>query len=124
MAAIAEGRIFRRLAEAEIQRLLFRHFKLQGLQAGAFVRAIAKGLVRAATTGAPPMGASFDFKSERFCSSGDRLFRHGHRLSDARDLSISPDDLRMGDVIWAAVRDQLLCRSRETNGITSSTPVG
>ena len=50
MTAVAEGRILGGFAEAEVESLFLGHFKFQGLQAGAFVGAVAEGLIGTATT--------------------------------------------------------------------------
>jgi len=80
MTTVAEGRILGGFAEAEVESLFLGHFKFQGLQAGAFVGAIAEGLIGTATTGTPPMGASFDFECHGFSTAWNCFFRHGLTL--------------------------------------------
>lgn len=55
----------------------FRDFVFHRLQTRAFVGAIAEGLMRRASAGAPPIGACFHFDSHRFPVANDWLFGHG-----------------------------------------------
>ena len=62
VAVVAEGRILAVLAAAEIHGLGLRGFKLHRREVGAFVAAIAEGLIGALPAGAPEIAfAGFDF---------------------------------------------------------------
>lgn len=74
MTAVAERGIFGGFAEAEVERLFLGHFEFQGLQACAFVGAIAEGLIGTATTGAPPVSACFDFECHGFRAARNWFF--------------------------------------------------
>lgn len=88
MAAVTEWRVFRRLAEAEIERFFLWNLELEGLQARSFVGAIAKRLIRAAPARTPPMGSGFDFKRHGFETAGNWFFCHGRRIAEKRLKSI------------------------------------
>ena len=77
MRAVTKRWIRAVLALAPPDGSFFRDFVFHRLEAGAFVGAIAEGLVRRAPAGAPPIGACFHFESHRFPVANDRLFGHG-----------------------------------------------
>ena len=77
MRSVAEWWIRAVLALAPPDGGFFCDFVFHRLQAGAFVGAIAEGLVRRAPAGAPPIGACFHFESHWFSVATDRLFGHG-----------------------------------------------
>ena len=75
MAPIAEWLVLRMLARAPGDSFRFgdsHHFRLE---AGAGVRAVAKGLAFGATAGAPPILAGFDFLDDR-SALADKRFSH------------------------------------------------
>lgn len=88
MTAITEWWVLGGFAHAEIESLFLWHFEFECLESGAFVRAIAEGLVRTATAGTPPMGACFNFECEGFGAAYNWFFCHARRLAVSIDLSI------------------------------------
>jgi hypothetical protein len=99
VTAIAERWIFRGFAKAEVESLFLGDFEFECLQASAFVGAIAERLIGTTTTGTPPMGACFYFKSQLFFATYDWFFRHGNRLLPSTEMSID---------LWAGIaREQI-----------------
>ena len=81
VCAIAERRAGSLLALAPPDGGFFGDLEFHRGQAGSFVGTIAKGLLGRSATSAPPVGACFDFKGQRFCITDDWFFSHGRHPS-------------------------------------------
>lgn len=81
VATIAERRIFGGFAKAEVESFFLGDFKFKGLQASAFVGAIAERLIGTAATGTPPMGACFDFECQGLSAARNCFFGHAATLA-------------------------------------------
>lgn len=80
VCAIAQGWIGRVLALAPPHGFLFRHFVFHRLQAGAPMRAIAKGRMARPAARTPPMHASLHFKCQRLGVTDPWFFTHRERI--------------------------------------------
>ena len=87
--SIAQRRTGGLLALAPPHGGFLRGLKFHRLQAGAFVRAIAKGLLGSATASAPPIGSSLDFEGQRFVITDNRYFRHPDTLHSSGQRAIA-----------------------------------
>lgn len=76
MRAVAEWRVFRFLALAPPDGLSLQHLVFHGLQAGAFVGAVAKRWMAGSSAGAPPVNSGLDFERQWFEIANDRIGRH------------------------------------------------
>ena len=88
MAAVAEWWVFGGFAEAEVESFFLGNFKFEGLQASAFVGAIAERLIGTAATRTPPVGACFDFECHGLGAARNCFFGHAATLAEWVLLSI------------------------------------
>ena len=75
--AITVRRILRMLAVAEPDFLLFCQREFFWTEAGAFMRAVAHGLMTGKAAGAPPVVSGFEFNGDGFTRGNFWKVRHG-----------------------------------------------
>jgi len=91
--AIAQRRSAGLLAQAPPHGGFLRGLEFHRLQAGAFVRAIAKRLLGSAAASTPPIGSGFDFEGKRFGITDDWFFRHAPILNPSGQRAIGKSEI-------------------------------
>lgn len=94
------------LALAEPECLLFLDLDFHRLEAGAFVRAVAKWRMTGAPAGAPPMDPGIHLQCKRFGVANDRVSSHEDEFAGRRVLA-RYGSRQLGEIFWRFLHEKL-----------------